>query len=125
MVMIGNLVYAEASTAITTLDISPQNIFVDQDHFTEPGMIENIAQTAAAMVGHQCKVNNTPVPVGFIAAVKSWKLTRLPKVNTRIETTIAVVNSVGDISIVEGTVRQDDQELCSCEMRILVQKNIQ
>lgn len=122
MVMIDELIRADELSGSTTLTISPKNIFVEDDQFTEPGLIENIAQTAAAMVGYQCKINNTPVPLGFIAAVKSWRLNQLPKVNTSIETTVKVVNSVMDVSIVEGAIHQADQLMCSCEMRILIQK---
>ena len=123
MVMIDALTYADESSAHTTLNISPNNIFVESGAFREPGLIENIAQTAAAMVGYQCKVQNKPVPVGFIAAIKNWKLNAIPPIHSTIETTVKVVNSVMDISIVEGTVKQEGLELCSCEMRILVQKN--
>jgi predicted hotdog family 3-hydroxylacyl-ACP dehydratase len=123
MVMIDELIQANELSGSTSFTISPENIFVENDHFSEPGMIENIAQTAAAMVGYQSKVNNTPVPIGFIAAIKNWKLNRIPQVNTSIETTIEVVNSVMDVSIVEGTIKQGDMVLCNCEMRILIQKN--
>lgn len=123
MVMIDELILANDSSCTTSLTILSENIFVNGDHFSEPGMIENIAQTAAAMVGYQCYVNRTPVPVGFIAAVKNWRLSKIPNINTTIETTIQVINSVMDVSIVEGNIKQDGEPLCSCEMRIMIQKN--
>ena len=123
MVMIDELIQANDASGSTSFTILPENIFADGDAFSEPGMLENIAQTAAAMVGYQCKINKTPVPLGFIAAVKNWKLLGIPRVNSSIETTIKVVNSVMDVSIVEGTITQGNQLLCSCEMRILIQKN--
>ena len=122
MVMIDELIGASDSSGTTTFTISPENTFVDSGRFSELGMIENIAQTAAAMVGYQCKVSNIPVPLGFIAAIKNWKLYDTPTVNSSIETTVNVVNSVMDVTIVEGSIKHDDKLLCSCEMRILIQK---
>jgi 3-hydroxyacyl-[acyl-carrier-protein] dehydratase len=123
MVMIDELVQVENSSGTTTFKISNSTIFTDKGLFTEPGLIENIAQTAAAMIGYQCKTNNTPVPLGFIAAIKNWKLYSLPAVESIIETTVRVVNNVLDVTIVEGNVVQGDTPVCSCELRILVQRN--
>ena len=123
MVMIDELIQSTESTAITSLTIKSTNIFVENEILAEPGLIENIAQTAAAMVGHQCCIQNIPVPVGFIAAVKDLKINSLPKVGTTIQTNIAVTNTVMDITIVRGKIQQGDNELCSCEMRILVKKD--
>ena len=122
MVMIDELIKSGENSATTSLAVKAINIFVENGVLAEPGLIENIAQTAAAMVGHQCSIQNIPVPVGFIAAVKNLKINSLPKVGTTIQTNIAVTNTVMDITIVRGKIQQDDNELCSCEMRILVKK---
>jgi 3-hydroxyacyl-[acyl-carrier-protein] dehydratase len=123
MVMIDELVQAENVLATTTFKILNENIFTHKGRLTESGLIENMAQTAAALVGYQCRLNNTSVPLGFIAAIKNWKLSTLPKVGSIIETTVRVVNNVLDVTIVEGNVSQDDLQICSCELRILVQRN--
>lgn len=123
MIMIDDLVRADHSSATTTLRISEDNLFVDKGLFTEPGLIENMAQTAAALVGYQCKITKTAVPLGFIAAIKNWKLHKLPELNSEIETSVQVVNNVMDVTIVEGMVVQGAEKVCSCELRILVQPN--
>ena len=74
MVMIDRLVSAESDSAVSSFLIKTDNIFVEDGKFTEPGLVENIAQTAAAMVGHHCALNKIPVPIGFIAAVKDLKI---------------------------------------------------
>ena len=123
MVMIDELVQAENLSATTTFRISNENIFTHKGQLTESGLIENMAQTAAALVGYQCKINNTSVPLGFIAAIKNWKLFTFPKVGSVIETRVCVVNNVLDVTIVKGNVNQGNTIVCSCELRILVQRN--
>ncbi len=123
MVMIGNLVQADDVQAITQLRISSDNIFSDSGNFTEPGLVENIAQTAAAHVGYQCQLKQIPVPLGYIAAVRNLKVTSLPKVGQVITTTIRIVNQVMDVTVAHGSVECEGQLCCSCEMRIFVKTN--
>jgi 3-hydroxyacyl-[acyl-carrier-protein] dehydratase len=123
MVMIDELTKSDMTSATTTFNILPENIFVEAGKFTEPGLIENIAQTAAAMVGHECAILGTPVPIGFIAAVKDLKINFAPEVSTIINTTVAVTNTVMNVTIIQGKVEQSEKLICSCEMKILIQPN--
>ena len=123
IVMVHALVEADDSHAVTELIIEPDNIFVSNEFFAEPGLVENIAQTAAMHVGYQCSLKNIPIPIGYIAAVKDLKIQALPKQNTRITTSVRVTNKVLDVTVVEGRVEQEGNLLCSCEMRIFAKIN--
>ena len=123
IVMVHALVEADDSHAVTELAIEPDNIFVSNEFFAEPGLVENIAQTAAMHVGYQCSLKNIPIPIGYIAAVKDLKIQALPKQNTRIRTSVRVTNKVLDVTVVEGRVEQEGNLLCSCEMRIFAKIN--
>ncbi|HEY9044412.1 MAG TPA: 3-hydroxyacyl-ACP dehydratase [Ohtaekwangia sp.] len=118
IVMIHNLVEVSDEHAVTQLAIAPDNVFVADGYFAEPGLVENIAQTAAVHVGYQCQQKNIPVPIGYIAAVRDLQIHSLPKQNSTITTSIRIVNQVLELTIAQGRVEQDGQLLCSCEMRI-------
>ena len=118
IVMVHELVEADDDHAVTQLTIEPDNIFVSKEYFSEPGLVENIAQTAAMHVGYQCSLKNIPIPIGYIAAVKDLKIQALPKQNSLITTSVKITNKVLDITVVEGRVEQEGNLLCSCEMRI-------
>jgi predicted hotdog family 3-hydroxylacyl-ACP dehydratase len=121
IVMIDDLVEASDIHSITQLQVREENIFVEGGRFTEPGLVENIAQTAAAQVGYQCSVKKIPVPLGYIAAVKNLTISKLPAVNSRITTSIKIVNQVLDVTLAEGkVVNENGEECCRCEMRIFV-----
>jgi 3-hydroxyacyl-[acyl-carrier-protein] dehydratase len=124
MVMIDELIACDEKTATSSFLIKAGNIFVEDEKFTEPGLIENIAQTAAAMMGYQCALQNAPVPIGFIAAVKDLKINFIPNTASVIETTVTVTNNVMNVSIIEGKVEQSGKILCICEMKILIQNNL-
>lgn len=120
MVMIDELVEASDDHAITRLTVRHDNLFVDDERLTEPGMIENIAQTAAAQVGYQCSQKHIPVPIGYIAAIKNLRIGDMPKLNSQITTSIRVTNHVLDVTVAEGKIEQDGMVCCECEMRIFI-----
>jgi 3-hydroxyacyl-[acyl-carrier-protein] dehydratase len=123
IIMVHQLVEADDDHAVTNLMIEPDNVFVSDEYFKEPGLVENIAQTAAMHVGYQCALKNIPIPIGYIAAVKDLKIFSLPRQNTRIATSVKITNKVLDVTVVEGKVEQEGNLLCSCEMRIFAKIN--
>jgi len=122
MVMISALVEADDVHAVTLFSLTEDNIFVKNNVFTEPGIVENIAQTAAVQAGYYFALNNIPVPIGYIAMVKNLEIINLPPVNSTITTTIFIKSKVMDITMVEGIVKLHDQEIARCEMRIFIKK---
>ena len=52
MVMIDKLYFSDAEKCVTGLNISEENIFCRDGFFREPGLIENMAQTAAVHAGY-------------------------------------------------------------------------
>jgi predicted hotdog family 3-hydroxylacyl-ACP dehydratase len=124
MVMIHDLVVAGDEHAHTRLYIAPDNVFAWDGKFREPGLVENIAQTAAIQVGFICAQRNVPVPIGYIAVVKDLEIIALPDTDSTIETEIKVVNKVLDVTVVEGKVTQHGNLLCRCEMRIFAKTGL-
>ncbi len=121
MIMIDGLVEAGEVRATSTFHVDKDNVFVSGGRLREPGLIENIAQTAAAHAGWICKQQHRAAPAGYIAAIRNLEVHELPKVNSRVVTTVEIANHVFDVTIIRGTVTSDSGLLCSCEMRIYIQ----
>ncbi len=118
--MIHNLLEASESHAVTETIIELDNLFCLDGKLTEPGLIENIAQTAAAQAGYQCHVKNIPVPLGFIASIKDLQVIKLPPVNARISTRIEITNQVFDVTIFNASVFLEGECICTGEMRVFI-----
>lgn len=123
IVMIDNLWYANETATRTSLLIRPGMLFVKGDRFTEPGLMENIAQTAAVRAGYYHKNRQEPVPLGFIGAFKDLEIFELPEVGTEIFTEVRLKQEVLDISIFEGIIKAEDIVLARCEIKIFVAQN--
>ena len=122
-VMVDTILHSDETTTRTSFRVKEDNIFVEDGWFTEPGILENIAQTAAARLGYESSKLGAEVPVGFIGAVKNFEVMNLPAVQSEIETEVTVVTQVFDVTLVSGTVRQGNEVLAVCEMKIVIQKN--
>jgi 3-hydroxyacyl-[acyl-carrier-protein] dehydratase len=122
IVMIDTLVSVNEKITETSFTILEGTLFVHDHKMQEPGLIENIAQTAAAGVGYTCALNNVPVPVGFIGAIKNLTIHYLPSVGEKIETRVEVLEEIFDMSLIKGESFVNGKPVLSCEMKIVLKK---
>lgn len=121
--MIDTLLESNESCYKSILTVRAENVLVNDTLFTEGGMIENIAQTAAAGTGFYALSQGNAVPVGYIGAVKNIFINECPKVGDHINTTVIIKNNIGNASIAEGKIFLADRLLASCELTIFVNNN--
>ncbi len=121
-VMIDDIIESTATITRTKFEIRPEHLFVENGFFTEPGLIENMAQTAAAGTGKRALETNTTPPVGFIGAIKNLKIEALPQVGQIIETQVAFLNQVMQVHVVQGEVFCDDKLIAAAEFKIFLQQ---
>ncbi len=120
-VMIDCLESVESDTVTSKFEIPEDNPMVSEGFFQEGGLIENIAQTAAAGVGYKCISNNKPVVIGFIGSVKNLKTYKLPKWGETLETEVKTVSEIMNATIIKGVVKNSNNTMLECEMNIFLQ----
>ncbi len=120
VVMIDKFLYSDETTSISGLLIPPTCVFCENGFLSESGLVENIAQTAAAGVGYGCKKENKKVPLGFIAAIKNLEIFDLPSQGNELRTEVKIINQVMDVTIISGIVSTGTTLLAQCEMRIFL-----
>ena len=112
MLMVHSLLQHEELFTMSSLQITADNIFVDKKgFFTEPGIVENIAQTAALRSGYQASLENTEPKVGFIGSIKNLNIFKLPKVDQIIMTRVEVISELMGAMVVKGIVYEDDDTI--------------
>jgi predicted hotdog family 3-hydroxylacyl-ACP dehydratase len=119
-IAVHDILQATDDFAETQFEVLPESIFVTNGFFREPGLIENIAQTAAAQKGYVCKKNGQTVPLGYIASIKNLNVFSLPSIGSVLITSVRVTNHVLSVILLEGVVRLKGAIVCQCEMRIFV-----
>ncbi len=120
MLMIDALVSSDQEKTITNLTISEENIFCINGKFREPGIIENMAQTAAVRSGFNAKNNNEKLKTGYIGTVKNLNIYFLPNRNQIITTKLFLKTEIGNISVIAASVTCQNQLIAECEMTIIL-----
>ena len=120
IVMVDKFVGITNGISETQLTIKNDNIFVENDCFTEFGLIEHIAQSAAARVGYICRNENKPISIGYIGAISNMEIVFLPKINDMLETKIEILQEVFNITLVKAESFTDGRLAASCQMKILI-----
>lgn len=100
--------------------IQQDNVLVTENQLCEGGLIENMAQSAAAGTGYAAKADGRDVPVGYIGAIKNVLIHRLPMVGETLQTEICTKFTVGQATIVEGKIFSEKESIASCELTIFV-----
>jgi 3-hydroxyacyl-[acyl-carrier-protein] dehydratase len=120
MVMVDEVLSHTGIETVTRFVIRNDNVFVDKGLFTEPGLIENMAQTAAAGTGVATAMQDKEAPVGFIGGISRLKITALPPSGAGLVTTATVMHTVGNATIIRAEVNSGDDTIASCEMKIFL-----
>lgn len=120
-VMTDTLISVSENTTISEFTIKEGHLFVKNNTFAEPGLMENMAQTAAAGTGFTARQNNQNPPVGFIGAIKDWQLFRLPVVGETITTTISTLHNMGSVQVVKAVINCNNENIATAEFKIFLQ----
>ncbi|MEP7255729.1 MAG: 3-hydroxyacyl-ACP dehydratase [Ferruginibacter sp.] len=119
-VMVDKLLSFSETTISTGFSIKADNIFVENGEFKEPGLVENIAQTAAARAGYISKTENKPVLVGYIGAVNNLQVYFLPKTGDELITQITIENQIFDVTLISGKINCNGKTVAQCNMKIFI-----
>jgi len=122
MAMVDGLLESDSEKTISTLTIEADNLFVEYGFFKEPGLIENIAQTAALRSGFEADKTGEEPPIGFIGSVKKMRIYHLPEVGQTLNTKLSVLMEMENISVIKGEIFVNDNLVAEGEMNIFLQE---
>ncbi len=117
-VLVDRLISFTDTVSICEFTVPEKHPLVNNGKLCEGGLVENIAQTAAAGNGYQANKMGMEVPKGFIAGIKNVKIIRLPHVFSILKTVVTQENRVMDYNLIKGEVFLNDELIASCAMKI-------
>lgn len=121
--MVDKLIHFEENRVIAGLTITEDNIFIQNNKFTAPGIIEHMAQTVALYTGYQYYLKKESAPTGYIGAIKKAEIIELPEVNKELTTTVNILHDIMGVTLVTAETKCDDKIIASSEMKtVLAQK---
>jgi len=126
MLLIDQLIRADESfeSFVTSFSVPYEHVFVEGQKLREPGLIENLAQSAATGIGYKHSLeeaspdNEASPNIGYIGAIKNLTIEKCPDVGQQIQTTITVLHEIFDVVQVRGELRVDDTFLAKGDMKV-------
>jgi 3-hydroxyacyl-[acyl-carrier-protein] dehydratase len=128
MEMVDKLWFHDDSHSISGLLVKEDNIFCKNGFLCEPGLMENIAQTAGLRLGYivyQQQKNGEAIkpPLGYIGAIKNLIIHQLPPVGAELKTEIFVQAVVFDVTLISAKSTMKGEPVASCEMKIFLKQD--
>lgn len=123
IVMVDEFLGIEDNMSKTRLHVTDNNIFVNDGIFSECGLIEHIAQSAAARVGFIFRSKKQEIPLGYIGSVNDFVMIENPKSGDVIDTTVEVLQEVFNITLIKASCYVNGREIASCKMKIFLDNN--
>jgi predicted hotdog family 3-hydroxylacyl-ACP dehydratase len=122
MVLVDKIISSNSEETLSTFAIKENHLLVENACLSAYGLIENMAQTAAAANGIANRLLDENPKKGFIGAIKDLIINELPGVNTSIFTRTKLLNQILNVHIIKAEVRDsEDRRLAHCEMKIFLE----
>lgn len=116
-VMVDTLTEYTEQRIVSHFTVPVDNILVIENHFSAPGLIENMAQTVALHTGYKYYLLKRPAPTGYIGAIKKAEIFRLPKVSEELVTTVEILHDIMGVTLVQAKVECKGVLLAYSEMK--------
>ena len=131
MLFVDTIIWIEKTYVEALFTIKPNQLFIQDEYFTEIGLLENMAQVCSTIIGQNYFINFSDLHkgdvIGFISTIKTAEILRLPKINQTI-TTKATLLEVFDydeftISLMESKVMIDEEVFATSTMNLMLQNH--
>jgi predicted hotdog family 3-hydroxylacyl-ACP dehydratase len=122
MIMVDRVYQCEGKGIVTGLTVRPDNIFVNQGVLTEPGIIENMAQSANVKREYEIKKLDASPAIGFLGSLSKLKIYFQPPVGSELITELQALKEVMQITLVKAKTLCGGELVAECEMTVLLRK---
>lgn len=118
-VMVDTLFEYTNLTGTTGFYIPEDNILVENGIFSEPGLIEHMAQSMSLHRGYHGFLAGLAKPkTGFIGVIKSVEIFELPKARTKLRTYVEILHEIMNVTSVSAkTENENGKVIAVSEMK--------
>ena len=130
MLFVDTIILIETNYVEAIYTIKSDQLFLQNDYFSEIGLIENMAQVCSSIIGQKYFIDDNLQKgdlIGYISTIKTCTIYNLPKINQTILTKAKLLE-VFDyedyaISTMETQVFIDDKVYATATLNLLLQNH--
>lgn len=102
------------------ITVMPENIFVKEGVFEEPGVIEHMAQSVALHTGYKYYLMEKEAPVGYIGSIKDVTVMRLPLLGEKLLSNVTILQEFMGVTMVKIQTTIDGEVIANAEMKTII-----
>lgn len=124
LLMVDELLDVADGSGTSVFKVTKDNILVSEGVLSEAGIIENMAQTAAAVTGyHHLREGALRPPLGMIGELRDFVLHSCPKVGDSLRTIVSKGITAYGVSVVRATMYVDDAVVAESTLKIFIEED--
>lgn len=112
-VMVDALLSFSKTEVVSSFKVKIDNLFLVNNTLSEPGLIENMAQTVALHTGYDYFLRGEEAPTGYIGSIKKIEIIKLPKLDETVTTKVQILQEFLGVTLVEIEVYNHQNEKIS------------
>lgn len=120
--MTQTLYEASENDARTGFVISQDNLFLEDGYLSEMGVIENMAQSAAATAGVKTYINGEKPVLGYIGEIKKCIFHRLPEAGETLTAEVHYVSEAAGVVLYNIASHTEKGPCAECRMKVFLEK---
>ena len=118
IVFVDRLVHYDERETVTAFTVPAEHLLVEDGHLTASGILENMAQSSAARIGYLCRfILHVPVRIGYIGAIRKFRVHRLPAAGETLTTKIILREDVFGITLTDAVVRVGEEVIAEAALK--------
>ena len=117
-VFVDSLLYYDPTVTRTAFRVPETGLFVEDGCFRTAGLIEHMAQSAAARIGYISRyVLHVPVRIGYIGNVRKLEVFRNPVSGCLLKTAVFLREEIFGITLTDVEVRCGDELIARASLK--------
>ena len=120
MLLIDTVLSYTEQSIVCSYEVVQNSLFVIDSFFSESGIIEHMAQTVAVHTGYSGYLNQQPTREGYIGAIKSVEVMRLPKLGEVLTSEATILYSAMEMTLVAITSIVNEVPVARAEMSTIL-----
>lgn len=118
--LVDQLVSQEDPMTVCRLQVTESTPLVSNGMLQEAGLLESMAQTCAARMGYQTWLHKEKPKIGVIGQVRNLRIARLPHTGETLHTSVTILQEMGSLLLVEGTIHSNQELIASARLSLAV-----
>lgn len=116
--MVDRVMRCDETDAYLEFLITPENVLSEKGTFSAYGIIENMAQSCAALMGCWCILHDIPITIGYIGEIRNTSINNFPQCGQTINTHVHVIEEVFNIIMADVEVMAGDMKIASACIKV-------